>query len=455
MFSPLNPLTEKQMPSHLRPWLTQAYILTQHLKACGNWQLKRLREGHEADGAWTREIYHCLEGVPVVYARVEVPAATYEVMSRQLGSLQDKPIGETLLYHNKCVKRSGFRYACLEDDKASLKHLKDDNVRDRITFARQSTFYWQGHPLTITEYFINEMPAFPKLKNPQQMKESIMSKLQDYVHLIRLHRPIPILLMLWPTLWALWLAAQGKPHFSLVLIFIAGVVVMRSAGDILNDLADRRFDGFVERTHMRPLATGRIRVRSALIFVVCLLLIALVLVLLLNRLCLYLAIVGLGLAILYPFMKRLTYFPQFILGLAYNWGIIMAFAAVQDTVPLSAWLLFAGSVSWTIAYDTMYALADRKDDLKMGLKSTAVLFGDHYHFWIGVFQVLALGLFASVGWFLNLTVWYFAAVALFIPFFIYQHRLLPGHGIKNCVKAFNNNHWPAMILWLVLLLTLS
>ncbi|MCX7124122.1 MAG: 4-hydroxybenzoate octaprenyltransferase [Gammaproteobacteria bacterium] len=272
------------------------------------------------------------------------------------------------------------------------------------------------------------------------------ARFTDYCHLIRLHRPIPILLMLWPTLWGLWIASSGIPAWKYLVIFIAGVIVMRSAGDIFNDLADRKLDGFIERTQMRPLATGRISVKAALAFAFILCLIALGLVLMLNTLCLILAFVGLALAIAYPFMKRIIHFPQVVLGIAYNWGIVMAFAAVQNHTPWQAWYLLAIAVIWTVAYDTMYALADKKDDLKTGIKSTAVLFGNHYHAWIATLQaitwigLLAFGLLQHFHWI------FYLCLMLTLPFFIYQHTLLPEHQIKRCIQAFNNNQWIGLLI---------
>lgn len=441
----------ENLPLPLQPWLTQAYILTQHLKACGEWRLQVLSQQWDDQGeTWQRSVLHLVDGQPKVFATVSMPKATYQKLSAQLGDLQDKPIGETLLYHNDAVRRSPFTYKKItESDKPVLPPELP------ATWARRSTFYWQGAPLTITEYFVEAMPSFPRIKAFQKRKQAMTSRLVDYSHLIRLHRPVPILLMLWPTLTALWIASQGIPSWHLLWVFSLGVLVMRSAGDILNDLADRKLDGYVERTRLRPLATGRISVKHALLAVGVLLLVALGLVLLLNRLCLGLAVVGLGLAIIYPFMKRFTYFPQVVLGMAYNWGIIMAFAAVQNTVPAMAWLFWATTILWTVAYDSMYALADREDDKKIGLKSTAVLFGQHYHLAIALLQILSLAGWLFMGYWLQFTWSYYLSLLLCAGLMIYQHHLLPGFKIQNCLKAFNHNQWVGIVLFFAVIWQIS
>ncbi len=378
---------------------------------------------------WTRQIMHYLNGKPVIRAEVILPKVTYEKYQQQFGELGNKPLGETLLYHNDAITRSPFEFKT------------EENI-----WSRRSTFYWREHPLTITETFITDLPTFKPRSLGDRLMSNFRARFTDYCHLIRLHRPIPILLMLWPTLWGLWIASGGIPAWKYLVIFIAGVIVMRSAGDIFNDLADRKLDGFIERTQMRPLATGRISVKAALGFAFILCLIALGLVLMLNTLCLILAFVGLALAIAYPFMKRITHFPQVVLGIAYNWGIVMAFAAVQNHIPWQGWYLLVIAVIWTVAYDTMYALADKKDDLKTGIKSTAVFFGNYYHAWIATLQaltwigLLVLGLLQHFHWI------FYLCLMLTLPFFIYQHTLLPEHQIKRCIQAFNNNQWIGLLI---------
>ena len=196
-----------------------------------------------------------------------------------------------------------------------------------------------------------------------------------YLRLARLDRPIGWLLLLWPTLWAVWIAGHGAPAWPIVAVFMAGAIVTRAAGCVVNDYFDRDFDRHVERTRKRPLATGEISVRGALVFALCLGLLALALVLTLNPLAQWLAVAGALIAVTYPLFKRFTHFPQLYLGLAFSWGIPMAFAAQQDTVPSLAWILFLANLLWTVAYDTMYAMADRPDDIKIGVNSTAIWFG--------------------------------------------------------------------------------
>lgn len=213
----------------------------------------------------------------------------------------------------------------------------------------------------------------------------------DFVQLVRLDRPIGIYLLLWPTLWSLWIAADGVPELKNLLIFVLGVILMRAAGCVINDFADRNFDGHVARTKARPLATGKISVREAWITFAVLVALSFGLVLLTNATTVWLSFGAVAVASLYPFMKRYTYYPQVVLGAAYSWGILMAFTAERGELPASAWLLFLANVLWTVAYDSYYAMTDREDDLKIGIKSTAILFGDADRLIIGSLQGPDLG----------------------------------------------------------------
>lgn len=437
----------KTMPNYCRQWLTKPYILTQHLRKLGSLSVDVLSEQHTALG-WCRQITHQLNGETVVFAQVDVPTDTFAALEKQLGSLKNKPLGETLLYNSDAVKRSPFQFAKITDGTLLFEQAKKqfDGKVDQL-WARQSIFYWQGLPLTVTEVFLPTIPRFQPITGGRRMLSNCYQKILDYAHLIRLHRPIPILLMLWPALWGLWIASDGIPAWRYWLIFIIGTIIMRSAGDIFNDIADRKLDGYIERTQMRPLATGRIRVGNAVIFAAILVLIALILVILLNPLSVLFAGIGLVIALLYPLMKRITYWPQLVLGFAYNWGIILAFTAVQDRFPPAiAWCLWLIAVVWTIAYDTMYALADVKDDLKMGVKSTAVLFGRDYHAMIALFQFVMLGGLLAVGLILHYNLLYFGCVLLCVPLMVYQHTLLPRQEIKRCIRAFNNNQWVGLLI---------
>ncbi|HVC37345.1 MAG TPA: 4-hydroxybenzoate octaprenyltransferase [Gammaproteobacteria bacterium] len=262
-----------------------------------------------------------------------------------------------------------------------------------------------------------------------------------YLRLMRLHRPIGSFLLLWPTLWALWLAADGHPTPKLFIIFIIGVFVMRSAGCIINDFADRNFDPQVQRTRARPLATREVRVWEALILFVILCLIALGLVLLLNRLTQELAVIGAVLVISYPFMKRYTYLPQPYLGLAFGWGIPMAYAAVTGSVPTVAWLIFIANVIWSTVYDTMYAMVDRPDDIRIGIKSTAILFGELDRMIIGILQVLLLIDLLLVGYQTHMSAVYYLGIAFALLFAVYQQALIRRRNPQRCFQAFMNNNW--------------
>lgn len=262
-----------------------------------------------------------------------------------------------------------------------------------------------------------------------------------YIRLMRLHRPIGSFLLLWPTLWALWLATDGHPTPKLFVIFVIGVFIMRSAGCIMNDFADRKFDPHVVRTRERPLATREVNIREAMVLFVLLGVLAFALVLTLNLLTIGLSIIGLVLAMSYPFMKRYTYLPQPYLGLAFGWGIPMAYAAATGSVPTVAWLIFIANIIWSTAYDTMYAMVDRPDDLKIGVKSTAILFGELDRLIIGILQVLLLLTLLLVGHRLGLSAAYYAGLTFAAGFAVYQQYLIRRRDPQRCFQAFLNNNW--------------
>ncbi|HLM53021.1 MAG TPA: 4-hydroxybenzoate octaprenyltransferase, partial [Pseudoxanthomonas sp.] len=267
------------------------------------------------------------------------------------------------------------------------------------------------------------------------------SRLALYWTLIRGDRPIGILLLLWPTWWALWLASGGVPEAWTLLVFTAGVWLTRSAGCVINDYADRWLDPQVERTRDRPLATGTVSGREALAVFAVLMLAAFALVLTLNRLTVYLSLAGLLLAASYPYLKRYTYLPQVYLGLAFGWGIPMAFAAVQGEVPVLAWLLYGANVLWATAYDTWYAMVDRDDDIRAGAKSTAILFGDLDLVVQGVLYALVLASLALVGRHAGLGVYYWSALGAAALLAGYQFRLARRRDRGGCFRAFLHNHW--------------
>ncbi len=278
------------------------------------------------------------------------------------------------------------------------------------------------------------------------------SVLQPYLRLMRLDRPIGILLLMWPTLSALWIAAEGLPDLTVLMVFVLGVIIMRSAGCAINDFADREVDGDVWRTEGRPLATGELQARDAIIVFVVLALVAFGLVLLLNTMTIMLSLVAVFLAATYPFMKRYTYLPQIYLGMAFGWAIPMAFTAQTGTLPVIAWLLFMANIIWTTVYDTFYAMADREDDLKIGVKSTAILFGDDDRVIQGILQVAYLLVMVLIGQQLELSAVYYMGLVIVAALFIYQQFLSRQREPKACLKAFLNNNWVGLVIFASLVL---
>ena len=272
------------------------------------------------------------------------------------------------------------------------------------------------------------------------------NKIQAYISLTRIDRPIGIYLVLWPALWALWFASEGTPELSLLFIFVFGAILMRSAGCVINDYADRKFDGHVERTCNRPLATGVLSSKEALGFFAVLCLIAFGLVLTLNSLTVWLSFGALFLAALYPFTKRHTHWPQAFLGAAFAWAIPMAFAAVLNDVPWQVWPIFAVTLVWSLIYDTAYAVGDMQDDLKIGVKSTAILFGDKLVPWVGFFQLLMLGLLGWIGLLFSMGLPYFLSLLLVIIWFGYDLKRLTQNDSQIAFKVFLQNHWVGFIV---------
>ncbi len=277
--------------------------------------------------------------------------------------------------------------------------------------------------------------------------------LLDYWHLIRGHRPIGFWLLLWPVLWALWIAGAGHPDAEVFAVFVAGTWLMRSAGCAINDYADRDFDPHVKRTRDRPLAAGRISGAEALAVFAALSLVALALVLRLNPLVQLYAVGGAVLAVVYPFLKRWVSVPQFWMGAAFSWGMPMAFAAETGSVPRVAWLLFCGGLLWATAYDTMYGMVDRDDDLRIGVKSTAILFGDADRLIIGLMQGLTLVALSLAGREAGLdSPWWFGGLAAAALTFLYQQRLIRHRDRDACFAAFLNNAWTGACVFAGLML---
>ncbi|MFL6650837.1 MAG: 4-hydroxybenzoate octaprenyltransferase [Sulfurifustaceae bacterium] len=275
-----------------------------------------------------------------------------------------------------------------------------------------------------------------------------LERLKDYAVLMRLDRPIGSLLLLWPTLWALWFASGGRPDPRILMVFVIGVFLMRSAGCVINDYADRGFDPHVERTRNRPIAAGRVAPREALVLFTVLCVAAFALVLTLNRLTIGLSVIGAVLAATYPFLKRWTHLPQFYLGMAFGWGIPMAFAAQLDAVPAVAWWLLAANICWSVAYDTAYAMSDRPDDLRIGVKSTAILFGKYDRLMVGVFHALTLLLLVYVGRITGRGILYYAGVAIAAGIALYEQWLIRARARDACFKAFlDNNRFGAAVFF--------
>lgn len=280
----------------------------------------------------------------------------------------------------------------------------------------------------------------------------LAAQLREYALLMRLDRPIGILLLLWPTLWALWIAGAGRPDPHVFLVFVAGVVLMRSGGCVMNDFADREFDPHVERTRDRPLARGAVSPLEALLLASALGAIAFGLVLTLNRLTVLLALAGAMLTIAYPFLKRVTHLPQIWLGASFGWSVPMAFAAQTGTVPQLAWLMFIAVILWAVVYDTMYAMVDREDDLRLGIRSTAILFGDADRVLLGIMQALLLLALWLVGRQAGLGDWYVAGLAIAAGLSLWQQYLIRDRRPADCFRAFLNNNYYGMAVFIGILL---
>ncbi len=274
------------------------------------------------------------------------------------------------------------------------------------------------------------------------------NKLLAFHRLMRTDKPIGALLLLWPTLWALWVATPGVPPLWILLVFVAGVWLMRAAGCVVNDYADRKFDGHVKRTANRPLPSGAVTENEARVLFVVLVVLAFALVLTLNTMTILLSVAALLLAWVYPFMKRYTHLPQVVLGAAFGWSIPMAFAAVSESVPLSCWVMFLANILWAVAYDTQYAMVDRDDDLKIGIKSTAILFGRHDKLIIGILQVAVLVLMVAIGALNGLGWQFYGAVIIAGALFVYQQKLIVNRDRDACFKAFMNNNYVGLVLFI-------
>ena len=277
--------------------------------------------------------------------------------------------------------------------------------------------------------------------------EKLKLKLGAYIRLMRADKPIGWLLLLWPTWWALWIASKGLPAWWPLIVFTLGVWLTRAAGCVINDYADRWLDPHVERTRDRPLATGEVSGREALALFAGLMLVAFALVLTQNRLTIYMSVVGAILAASYPYLKRYTYFPQVYLGMAFGWGIPMAFAAVQGTVPPVAWVLYIANILWSTAYDTWYAMVDREDDLRMGSKSTAILFGDADLVAIGVLYAVMFAALGLVGLRASLGLYYYLGLGVALLLVAWELNHAKSRARDACFKAFRHNNWVGLAIF--------
>ena len=288
-------------------------------------------------------------------------------------------------------------------------------------------------------------PAYKK--EATRLGPAFATQLRNYVELMRLNKPIGIWLLLWPTLWALWLAGEGHPDPGVFIVFVVGVIVMRSAGCVLNDFADRNIDPYVERTRTRPVASGAVAPAEALTLFVALSLVAVGLAAMLNRPAQVLALIAAGLTVIYPFIKRFVSIPQFVLGAAFGWAVPMAFAAQTGEARQLAWLVFGTALVWAVIYDTFYAMVDREDDLKVGVKSTAILFGDADLFVIAGLQLVMLVALGFIGDMAELGPWFYASVAVAAVLMGYHQWLARDRKPAGCFKAFLNNHYIGMIIF--------
>ncbi len=280
-----------------------------------------------------------------------------------------------------------------------------------------------------------------------------MTKARALWQLTRMDKPIGSLLLLWPTLWALLIAADGWPDAYVIFVFVLGVFLMRSAGCVINDYADRHLDGHVKRTKLRPLPSGKVSEKEALLLFTILALTAFLLVLTMNSLTIQLSFAGLLLATAYPFMKRLTHLPQLVLGMAFGWSIPMAFAAQANALPIEAWVLFLANILWTVAYDTLYAMVDRDDDVKIGIKSTAVLFGRWDKRIVAALQLGTLAILMWLGELLTLGSMFYWGLLAAAGLFVYQQHLIRHRERDLCFQAFLNNNYVGMVIFGGLLLS--
>ena len=448
MWETLNQSLLKQMPKSHRDWLVRPYTLSEHFEmACQQYHFElksaKWRQVSSEEQAllncpqdqeiFEREIVHQDGDVTLADGVSIIPKETYNAFEADFQSLGDKAIGASFLYDNPAVSRSEFYFRF-----------------DGQKWCRASVFTIskgdKSYALLVIEKFRDNLPAYAS----RHAQKNQSSKFQAYQQLMRLHKPKPILLSLWPTYWGLWLASDGRPGWKLFLIFTLGTILMRSCGCVLNDLADRNFDGFVERTRMRPIATGMVSLKEALSLAFIIALMAFGLVCLTNSYTIAMSFAAMGLTLLYPLMKRFTHFPQIVLGFAFNFGVLMSFTAVQNHIPGVAWVWYVSAVIWTVMYDSWYALADRADDIKIGIKSTAVFFGRYAHHIILLLQVVCLTF-----WFVmldnaNAGLWSYIFLIAAGVSLATQNALAAHRTPAKYIAAFSHNHWTGLWVFLAI-----
>jgi 4-hydroxybenzoate polyprenyltransferase len=302
---------------------------------------------------------------------------------------------------------------------------------------------------------LTDLDFTPPPSNSRLTAMRYARRVRDLIEVARLHRPIGIWLLLWPVLWAVWIAGASHPTPKVLVIFVLGTVAMRSAGCVINDLADRDFDPFVKRTRDRPIASRRISPQEAIVWFLALIATALALVLQLDPATIRMSIVGAVLAVSYPFFKRFFPLPQFYLGVAFSWGVPMVFMAEHGAIPRVAWIIFFAGIIWAAVYDTMYAMVDRDDDLKIGVKSSAIVFGDMDKVIVGVLQALMLYALYLVGTNMEFGYWYNAGLIGAAVFFVYQQWLIRNRQPEACFAAFLNNHYVGLSVFVGILLEYS
>ena len=277
---------------------------------------------------------------------------------------------------------------------------------------------------------------------------SLKERLHQYYLLMRMDKPIGTYLLIWPTFWALWIAAEGIPPLSILIIFSLGVFVMRSAGCVINDYADRKIDSEVARTKNRPITSGKVSPNEALKLFFTVVMLAFILVLFLNAYTIALSLIALVLASVYPFMKRYSHYPQIVLGMAFSWSIPMGFAAQLNSIPDIAWLLYSVTILWIVVYDTMYAMVDREEDLKIGVKSTAIIFADNDKIILGVLQILFLAGMIIIAYLLEAGIYFYLGILSASFLSLYQQYLIRYREKKACFEAFLNNNWLGMVIFI-------